>query len=95
MAKSVCIIGKLQLARGAVTTLTNVSIENSVCDLIVETTLSQAGKVGFIYSLPIKTQYDEVTVYKPLVTGQNHMLHILNNFTLISLEASMYSAGSR
>lgn len=95
MAKSVCIIGKLQLARGTVTTLTNVSIENTVCDLVIETTKSQAGKTGFIYSLPSETVHGEVSVYKPLVTGQNHMLHILRNFTLVSLEVSMYAAGSR
>lgn len=96
MAKSVCILGKIQHARVTMPQITNIFIESNNCDLIVETSLPQDGKRAWQYVSPSSdTEGTKLANYKLRVTGQNHLLHILNRFNLVYVEVTITGNGAR
>lgn len=96
MANSVCILGKIQHIRASVAQITDIAIENTNCDLIVETSLPSDGKRSWKYIAPYNTNADnKLTLYKLRVTGQNHKLHVLNRFNLVSVEVTLVANGDR
>lgn len=95
MGTAVCIIGKIQQARSDMCQITDIEMENNVCDLVVETTQEERGKIGWQYLVPTKQVYGMVTTYQCRVTGHSHMLHLLGNFNLINLEVTIVANGKR
>lgn len=93
MAKSVVLIGKIQHRRSAMTLLTDIVVENNVCDIIVETTLPEQGKTGWMYTTPYKENTANAVVAKCAVTGHNHTLHLLNKFRLVNVEVTVVPNG--
>lgn len=102
MAESVCIIGKVQHARSAMCQLVEVAVDNTVCDLVVETSLPEIGKVGWQYlvipsddALSRRLQTDNNVVFKTRATGHNHTLHMVRNFILTNVEVTLVPNGAR
>lgn len=95
MAKSVCLIGKIQHVRGNMLQITNVDIENTTCDLIVETSLPQLGKTAWVYTTPVSVGSNQLMRHALRVTGHNHTLHILNRFNLVNVEVTLTANGAR
>lgn len=99
---SVCIIGKIQHGRAAMCQIVQVAVDNTVCDLVVESSLPEIGKTGWNY-LPVlsnntannRQQTQDNILYRLRVTGHNHNLHFINNFRLVNLEVTLVSNGVR